>query len=529
MKDNMFFWRELNTDKFAKILNYDLDHKTGMVRYGIVLRFADKAYKPEHIVILHRCISYLQTRWNNKRTEDVFGRLMAPIIRARRPDLALEIFNSPWLRFNYTKGPFIKLLDLCISMMEEYIYNSTKIAPLNPYPNESTDSTWESPEEEAKKAAAAAASAAASRHAKKTVEAEEEVKIHTPPDILYPPLSKKVVVKKKPATDEAESQTDTEVQNDIEIISPNDQSRLIDTIIRKTLNWIFDSKHGIIFDANVYYKAAYAYGCLGDIEQVFRMLEKAEMNTKLSSDEENSTKNTLPFKFSFFQKNAPITSNIRDFAAASIPMALFRRGYTKEAIEYFRDFKHKSSHHRLGALYIATHLLHGEYEQATQYLNNKSSFTFLASLGNLTYANFINTALVKSGRKMELSFDPSNYKTETGEEPEFEIVESTELPTYLVKYIPTKYPYIKKNRSLTKLERELLGEDRLISDNTWVPPVNRPDFVQPQGFILPKNESSGLHNHDESSNEVNEVSEVSEVSEVLQEDTKANTNTAEPL
>lgn len=135
----------MNTDKMANFLEHDLDNKNH-VRWGIVQKFMQKTYKPEHFHVLFRCLSWLQARWNKEFTPVVTVPLCKAAYRARTPDMALRILNSPWIRILPNTTSNAVLLRLCAELAEEkYLFKSPEHRNFQPYKNESTVNDWVDP------------------------------------------------------------------------------------------------------------------------------------------------------------------------------------------------------------------------------------------------------------------------------------------------------------------------------------------------------------------------------------------------
>jgi hypothetical protein len=168
------WWKDMNTDKMAKFLEHDLEHGS-RVRFGIVQKFMFKAHTPDHLRVLYRCFSWLQARWNADYNCVVTVPLARAAYRARSPDMALRILNSPWLRMLPSTNTCEILLRLCAELQEEKLFSSPNPINYKPFPQESSVNDWVDPhavEEEED----AAASKSYGRHGGGEEKQQEEAK-----------------------------------------------------------------------------------------------------------------------------------------------------------------------------------------------------------------------------------------------------------------------------------------------------------------------------------------------------------------
>lgn len=140
----MNWWIGMNTDKMGNFLEHDLDHGNH-VRWGIVQKFMEKAYKPEHMHVIYRCLSWLQARWNKGFGPVVSVPLCRAAYRARSPDMALRVLNSPWIRILPNSNSNAWLLRVCVEKAEEALFKSPEYRSFKPYPNESAVNDWVDP------------------------------------------------------------------------------------------------------------------------------------------------------------------------------------------------------------------------------------------------------------------------------------------------------------------------------------------------------------------------------------------------
>lgn len=141
----MNWWIGVNTDKMGQMLEHDLEAK-GHVRWGIVQKFMQKSYKPEHMHTLFRSLSWLQARWNKEFTPVVTVPLCKAAYRARTPDMALRVLNSPWIRILPNTTSNAVLLRLCAELAEEkYLFKSPEHRNFQPYKNENAVNDWVDP------------------------------------------------------------------------------------------------------------------------------------------------------------------------------------------------------------------------------------------------------------------------------------------------------------------------------------------------------------------------------------------------
>lgn len=151
----MNWWIDMNTDKMANYLEHDLG-KDGRVRWGIVQKFMQKSYKPEHLNVIYRCLSWLQARWNKEYGPVVSVPLCQAAYRARSPDMALRILTSPWTRILPNTTAATWLLRVCAELQEEKLFKSPVEREMKPFPRESAVNDYVDPnavEEEETKAA----------------------------------------------------------------------------------------------------------------------------------------------------------------------------------------------------------------------------------------------------------------------------------------------------------------------------------------------------------------------------------------
>lgn len=128
----------------AAFLEHDLEHGS-RVRFGIVEKFMFKAYTPDHLRVLYRCFSWLQARWNKDYNCVVTVPLARAAYRARSPDMALRILNSPWLRMLPSTNTCDVLLNLCVELQEEKLFASPNTTNYNPFPQENPVNDWVDP------------------------------------------------------------------------------------------------------------------------------------------------------------------------------------------------------------------------------------------------------------------------------------------------------------------------------------------------------------------------------------------------
>lgn len=169
----MNWWVDLNTDKMGNYLEHDLDNGAH-VRWGIVQKFIEKAHTPEHIHVIYRCLSWLQARWNKEFGPVVSVPVCRAAYRARSPDMALRVMESPWIRIIPNSNSNAALLQLCAELQEEKLFKSPEHRNFKPFKTEKAENDFVNPsaaeveeEEEAKPKSYG-------RHAQKEEETKDE-------------------------------------------------------------------------------------------------------------------------------------------------------------------------------------------------------------------------------------------------------------------------------------------------------------------------------------------------------------------
>lgn len=140
----MNWWRDMNTDKLGAYLEHDLQHG-GRVRHGIVQKFLLKSYKPGHLKIVLKCLSWLSARWNQEYRASTAVPIAKAGYRARSPDMALRILNCPWIRILPSATTQEILLRTVAELAEEKLFVSPQHRQFNPYPTENPENDFVDP------------------------------------------------------------------------------------------------------------------------------------------------------------------------------------------------------------------------------------------------------------------------------------------------------------------------------------------------------------------------------------------------
>jgi len=302
----MNWWIEMNTDKMGKFLEHDLDH-SHRVRWGIVQKFMLKAHKPEHMKTLYRCLSWLQARWNKEFNCVVTVPLCKAAYRARSPDMALRILNSPWLRMLPNTNSHAWLLRTCVELQEEKLFASPSFVNYKPYPREYAVDDWVNPiaeeEEESK------SQSYGSRHGGQQEEKKVEVKVE------------------------------------------DFGGRDLDATFKNVVSYVFSPRHYTKLEPRLYALEAEFYAAKGNLEKTRELLDKVASMPAQPVREYTKSNGTV-------ERTEPLVTD------AILPTAYLAAGQAQQAIDEIEKTGAKQINTRLRRVLVAALLALGKTEEA---------------------------------------------------------------------------------------------------------------------------------------------------------------------
>lgn len=120
----------MDTDEFFNTVSNDLVNG-GTIRPGILNVLLYKAQKAEHFNVLMQTISWLQAKFNYDMGSDVCGMLCKAAYRARTPESAIKIIESPLVRMWPSEKNVSQLVAYFIEEAEKIVFKAPLVHDYN--------------------------------------------------------------------------------------------------------------------------------------------------------------------------------------------------------------------------------------------------------------------------------------------------------------------------------------------------------------------------------------------------------------
>lgn len=113
----------MDTDEFFNTVSNDLVNG-GTIRPGILNVLLVKAERAEHFNVLMQAISWIQAKFNYDMGPYVCGLLCKAAYRARSPESAVKIIESPLVRMWPSEKNISQLIAYFIEEMERIVFKT---------------------------------------------------------------------------------------------------------------------------------------------------------------------------------------------------------------------------------------------------------------------------------------------------------------------------------------------------------------------------------------------------------------------